>query len=351
VIEILTDDGVTGIGEGTSPHASVEYGRIMIDSVKKLVLGEDPFDIEKIMRKVWNAGYTDARVISGVEMALWDIIGKACHKPLYKMLGGAVNKKIPFAPWLNRKKPEDMANAALNLVKQGFKAFNIKVGIDPLADIEAVKTVREAIGEKYPLMVDANLAWSPGFAIKMIKKLERYDIEYIEDPTYSYGLTRVKEAVDTPISSGAETPHDILRIIKDESADIIGHVDPRMQGGILNSKKACAICEMAGLPVVAHAGWELSIATHAVLHIAASTPNFILPNQTYYMYLTDDICRGGKLGFKDGCMTVPEGNGLGIELDWDKIKRYSQLPESQLGFSIFEPSKRTPEKILPHPVY
>ena len=351
MIEILTDDGVTGIGEGTSPHASVEYGRIVIDSVKKLVLGEDPFDIEKIMRKVWNAGYTDARVISGVEMALWDIVGKACQKPLYKMLGGSVNKKIPFAPWLNRKKPQEMANAALNLVKQGFKAFNIKVGIDPLADIEAVKTVREAIGEKYHLMVDANLAWSPGFAIKKIKKLERYDIEYIEDPTYSYGLTRVKDAVDTPICSGAETPHDILRVVCDESADIIGHIDPRMQGGILNSKKACAICEMAGLPVVAHAGWELSIATHAVLHITASTPNFILPNQTYYMYLTDDICRGGKLGFKDGCMTVPEGNVLGIELDWDKIKRYSQLPESQPGFSIFEPSKRTPEKILPHPVY
>jgi len=352
IVEILTDEGVVGIGEGTNVHASTEYGGMIIDSSKKLLVGEDPFDIELVMRKLSEAGMTDARVMSGVEMALWDLMGKSCGKPIYKLLGGAVNKKIPFAPWLNRKKPEAMAKEAMRFVKQGFNTFYIKVGIDPVDDVKAVKAVRDAIGDKYSIRVDANLAWTPGFAVKMIKKLERYEIEFVEDPTYIYGMARVKKAVDTPICSGAETPHDILRVVKDELADIIGHIDPRMQGGILNSKKACAICEMAGMPVVAHAGWELGIASHAVLHIAASTPNFILPNQTYYMYLTDDVRRAGMLTFEDGCMSVPEGPGLGFELDQEKVQKYANLHKKQGGFSIFEESSmQKVRKILPYPIY
>jgi glucarate dehydratase len=182
--------------------------------------------------------------------------------------------------------------------------------------------------------------------------MEQYDIDFVEDPTYSYGMTRVKKAVDTPICSGADSPYDIFRVVKEESADIIGHIDPRMQGGILNSKKACAICEMAGLPVVTHAGWELSIATCAVLHIAASTPNCIYPHQTYYMYLTDDVRKAGMLTFEDGCMLVPEEPGLGLELDWDKVHKYAELHQKQGGFSIYgRPAVQKLRKVLPYPRY
>jgi L-alanine-DL-glutamate epimerase-like enolase superfamily enzyme len=325
---------------------------VIIESSKRFLVGEDPFNIENIMRKLWGAGLIDHRVMSGVEMALWDVVGKACQKPLYKLLGGAITKKIPFAPWLNRKEPKQMAREALDFVRRGFKTFYIKVGIDPDEDVEAVKTVREGIGEKYSIRVDANEAWTPGVAVKMIKRLERYNLEFVEDPTFGYGMARVRRAVETPICSGAETTHEIFRVVKEGWADVIGHIDPRMQGGILNSKKVCAICEMAGLPVVAHAGWELSIATNAVLHIAASTPNFIFPNQTYYMYLTDDICRGGMLNFEDGCMSVPETPGLGIELDQEKVNRYAELYKQRGGFSIYEPPNvRQMRKVLPYQVY
>jgi len=351
VVEVSTDEGIVGVGEGTSPHASAEYSQIILDSAGKLLVGEDPCDIERIMRKVWGAGLIDHRVVSGIEMALWDIVGKSCKKPLHKLLGGAVTNKVPFAPYLNRKKPEDMAEQADAFTKQGFGTFNIKVGIDDEEDIEAVRAVRESVGDKLKIRVDANLAWTPSLAIKMIKRLERFDIEFVEDPTYINGMSRVRNAVDTPICSGAETLQEIFRVAKDGAADIIGHIDPKMQGGILNSKKACAICEAAGLPVVGHAGWELSIGTHAILHIAASTPNFILPNQTYYMYLTDDICRQGMLTFEDGCMRVPEEPGLGIELDRDKVAKYSENFKRQGGFSIYERAKKEKAKILPYPIY
>lgn len=351
IVELSTDEGITGIGEGTSPHASVEYSKILLESAKKLIVGEDPFDIERIMRKIWGAGLIDHRVICGIEMALWDLVGKVCKKPLHKLLGGALTDRIPFAPWLNRKKPEEMTKQALDFIRQGFNSFNIKVGIDDDEDIKAVETVREAIGDKCKIRLDANLAWAPGEAIRMIRKMERYDIEFVEDPTYSQGMVRVRRAVDTPICSGAETLQDIFRVVKQGSADIIGHIDPRMQGGILNCKKACTIAEMAGLPVVAHAGWELSIATHAVLHIAASTPNFILPNQTYYMYLTDDVSQDGMLTFDNGCMRVPDGPGLGLELDRDKVRKYADAYKNQGGFSIYEPAKTEKTKILPYPMY
>ncbi len=352
IIELFTDEGIVGIGEGTSPHSSVEYSRALLDTGKKLLLGEDPLDIERVMRKLWAAGLTDHRVISGLEMALWDILGKACNKPLYRLLGGAIDRQIRFAPWLNRKETDKMASQALNLIQQGFTEFYIKVGINPNDDIKAVKSVRETIGDKYSIRVDANLAWTPSVAIKMIKKLERYDIEFVEDPTYIDGMHRVKKAVDTPLCSGAETLHEISRVVKENLADLIGHIDPRMQGGILYSKKACAVCEAAGLPVLTHAGWELSIATYAILHIIASTPNFIFSNQTYYMYLKDDIRKGGKLDFHNGTMTVPEGSGLGIELDRKKIQKYADLYKSQGGYSIYEtPKREMMKKILPYPIY
>lgn len=351
LVEISTDEGITGIGEGTSPHATVEHGKVILDATKKFLVGDDPFDIERIMRRIWGAGFTDHRVLSGVEMALWDIVGKACKKPLYKLLGGTVAKKIPFAPWLNRKRPDEMAKQAIDFVGQGFGSFYIKVGIEPREDIEAVQTVRGAVGDDVHIRVDANQAWTPGIAVKMIKKLERYDIEFVEDPTNSYGMARVRKAVETPICSGAETIYEIFRVVTEGSVDIMGHIDPRMQGGIMNCKKACAICEMAGLPVVAHAGWELSIATHAVLHIAASTPNFIFPNQTYYMYLADDVCRGGMLKFEQGCISVPERLGLGIELDTDKVGAYNEIYRRQGGFSIFEPPKTPRPSVLPFQVY
>ena len=350
IIELSTDEGIKGIGEGTSPHASVEYSRIILESAKKLILGDDPFDIERIMRKIWGAGLVDHRVLSGVEMALWDIAGKASKKPVYKLLGGEVNKAIPFAPYINRKKPEEMAQQAIEFLKKGFGTFNIKVGIDTEDDIDAVRAVRQAIGDKHNIRVDANMAWSPSTAIKTIKKMEKYDLEFVEDPTYVTGMKRVLEAVDTPICSGAETVYAIFRVVKEGLADIIGHIDPRMQGGIWNAKKACSICEMAGIPVVAHAGWELTLATSAVLHIAASTPNFVLPNQTYYMYLTDDVCKN-MLTFEDGCIKVPETPGLGIELDQDKVRKYADLYQRQGGFSIYEPSETKRSNILPFQIY
>ncbi len=349
IIEVHTDEGIIGVGQGTTEHASSEYANTLLNEAKKYLVGKDPFDSEQIFRGLLGAGLTDIRVIAGIDMALWDIIGKACKKPLHKLLGGSLTEKIEFAPWINRKKTEDMAKDALRFVKEGFKAFYIKVGINPEDDIEAIKTVREAIGYKYPIRLDANIAWSPGTAVKMITKLEKYDIDFIEDPTYSYGMKRVKDAVKTPICSGAESPYEILRGVREEQADIFGHIDPLMTGGIMNCKKACAICEMAGLPVVLHAGWEISILVLATLHIVASTPNFILPNQTYYMYLKDDVCTNGMLQFEDGCMTVPNTPGLGVELDREKIQKYAKEFETKGGYTLFEPSKtKMMKKILPY---
>ncbi len=351
VIEVATDEGIVGLGESV-PFTDMPYAEKIIDSVKPLMLNEDPFDIESVMLKIASAGYqhTADLVIAGLEIALWDIIGKACGKPLHKLLGGSVRSKIPFAPWLWIKKPEEMAKLAKKFVAQGFETFYIKVALDAGKDLERVKAVRQAVGENIKIRVDANRGWTAGEAVKMIGRLEKYDLDFVEDPTQFYSLKNVKEAVHTPVAAGenATTPYDVLQVINEKAADLISHIDPDMQGGIMNSKKACAICEMAGMPVVAHTGTDLGIGTSSILHLVASTPNFLYANQTVYMYLVDDLCEEGAVKFEDGKMNVPTGPGLGIELDRRKVQKYAKLYRERGSLTAYAGVKpKQFDKVLP----
>jgi len=352
VIEISTDADVTGLGE-SAPFTGVGYALGILDGVKPYLIGQDPFDVERIMYRIGQAGYHHGAdlVLAGVETALWDIIGKACDKPLYKLMGGEVRREIPFAPWLWIREPNEMARDAARFVDQGFKSFYIKVGFDQKDDVARVKAVREAIGPDYGIRVDANRAWTVGEAVKMISKMELYDIEFVEEPTSLYGMRRVRDAVNTPIAAGdsAGTPYEVLDVVNQKAADIVSHIDPDMQGGLLNSKKACAICEMAAMPVVAHTGTDLGIATNAILHLIASTPNFLYPNQSVYMYLSDDIGEGGLISFEKGCMNVPEGPGLGISLDEGRMKNYQKLFKEKGMISSYgeQPGLEQVRRVLP----
>lgn len=355
IIEISTDSGIMGLGEST-PFTGVEYALGVLNASRQYLKDQDPFDIERIMYKISQAGYHHGAdlVLAGVETALWDTVGKACDKPLYKLIGGEVRTKIPFAPWLWIRKPEEMGKDAAKFVDEGFKSFYIKVGLDPKEDLEHVKAVRDAIGPDYGIRVDANRAWTVGEAVKLISKMEPYDIEFVEEPTSLYGMPRVRESVRTPIAAGdsAGTPYEVLEVVNQRAADIISHIDPDMQGGILNSKKACAICEMAKmatLPVVAHTGTDLGIATNAILHLVASTPNFLYPNQSVYMYLSDDIRKDGKIPFENGCMTVPDEPGLGIELDQDRMRKYEKLYREKGMMSSYgeQPGLEEVKRVLP----
>jgi len=350
IVELEADNHLTGLGESV-PFTDVGYGVEMLKAFKNLLIGEDPFDMEKIHLKLGSVGYHHVAdlIFAGVETALWDLMGKAVDKPLFKLLGGMVRTDIPFAPWLWIREPEDMSREASRFVDEGFTAFYIKVALDPVKDVERVKAVREAVGPNVKIRVDANGGWTPGEAVKMLNRMEQYDIDFAEEPTTRYGLKMVRESVRTPIAAGdsASTPHEILELVMEKAVDLFSHIDPDLQGGLLNSKKACAICEMAGLPVVAHTGVDLGIGASAILHLVASTPNFLYPNQTLYMRLSGDVVME-QFSFEKGCIGVPEGPGLGVELDPAKVERYHRVFKERGQFPAYgsRPPERF-EKILP----
>jgi L-alanine-DL-glutamate epimerase-like enolase superfamily enzyme len=332
IVELLTDEGITGIGESCIIFPSAEITRLMIESVKPTLIDEDPFDVERITRRVWwpNFPHTSNLNFCAIEMALWDIIGKASNRPLYKMLGGLVRKRVEFMMIAKRsKRLAEMVAEAVQFKEQGFTCFYVKVGMDPDEDLAAIKMMREALGPTVKLIADANEVWSVGRAVKYIKAMERYDLFYMEQPTPAHdldGMATLRKRVDTPICAheSARTLRDVSNVVRKEAADVI-QVDPRTSEGILGCKKAAAIAEGAGLPLVMHnASGELGPSQAAIIHIAASTPNFIYPNQSMYYYLADDIITGERLAYTEGCMDVPDKPGLGVELNEDKMNKYEK---------------------------
>jgi L-alanine-DL-glutamate epimerase-like enolase superfamily enzyme len=356
ITEVMTDEGIVGLGESRCSHPTGEITKLIIDSSRPYVIDEDPFDVERIMKKLygmagWNRfRHTGNRNLCGIEMALWDIVGKACGKPLYKLLGGAYRKKILFMGIVPREKPDEMVRRISELQQQkGFKTFYLKVGIEPEEDLEIVKTVRDAVGNGIDLVADANQMWSLGAAVRNIRKLEKYDLKYIEQPVPAddvEGMATVRRRVSMPILAheSGSTLDEVLRVVRCEAADVL-QADPRYSGGILGVKKVAAVAEAASLPIVMHTmGGELGISQSVILHLIASTPNFIYANQSQYWYLSDDIVVGERYRFEDGCLTVPEKPGLGVDLDPNKMQKYAENYQKagQLSKTGLSPKGRIP---------
>jgi L-alanine-DL-glutamate epimerase-like enolase superfamily enzyme len=330
LIEIETDEGITGLGESICrPNARVIEAAVQ--SMRPLLVGADPRNIEAIVNNIryiggWNFFERVGNVaLGGVEMALWDIVGKACGKPLYELLGGMVRERMPVMFYLFRFPIDEMARRAKQAIADGYTTIYFKVGHDLHADLDAVATVREAIGNKGEIRIDANEAWAPGTAIRFIKQIEKYDVEWVEQPTPMKEveqLAHIRRAVNTPIGANQTcwTFHDVQQVLRNDAADVIV-MDFYQTGGILTYKKAIAACEGSGIPVNHHSWGEFGIGNAAGAHVVASSPPCLYANQSYVMIRADDIIEGGVPEVVNGSVAVPRGPGLGVKLDPDRVAR------------------------------
>ena len=333
IVEVLTDEGITGIGECPVPVGHNTAVRELLErKLIPLCLGEDPFNIERIVGKIesgyrsyWYKNYIYAG--SAIEIALYDIVGKVLRTPVYNLLGGKTRHSVRYVGEVEIASQEENAIAAKRLVDQGFQDVRLKVGRDEELDVARIKSVREAVGEKINLKVDANGLWSPSAAIRAIKNMERYDLQYVEQPVPVWdidGMAEVRRKVDTPIAADEScfTSQDALELIKKRAADIFT-VRAEEAGGMLNCKKLVGIAEAAGIPCIMGTWGETGIAVIAKLHLVASSNNFPYANDADYPNVSDDILEGGKLPFKGGCLDVPNRPGLGVEIDRSKLVRYA----------------------------
>ncbi len=332
VVRVETDEGVTGwgyVGPNLPPPPRVEA--TIETEIQPLILGESPFDVEKIVAGYLN-GFpakwtleTTTMAMAGVETACWDIIGKTLNAPLYKLLGGKFRSQVETFATMRYREPVSLdiiANDAAKVVEQGYRTIMIKE-CEPNRTVEVVRTIREAVGHKIQLRVDPNQAWSVATAKQVIKRLEPYGLQCVEQPIFRWdidGLAHLRQSVGVPImlDEGATTIYRVFEAVKKEAVDIIGFDIVRV-GGISGFKKAAAVAESAGIPVVMHWTGDGGIGTAAGLHVAISTPNL---NLAHHIGLDHTLIRQ-SFAYELPMIEVPEGPGLGVEVDRDQLAKYS----------------------------
>jgi L-alanine-DL-glutamate epimerase-like enolase superfamily enzyme len=333
VVEVLTDCGISGTGE-IVPAPTPQISEAALGPIRELLIGQNAFEIERLVHTMYSVGglYPFARmgncVIGGIEMALWDILGKALTRPVYTFFGGPVRSEIQYIFFVQRKALDRMQADAQKAVGAGFRTIYTKVGLNSRTDVEAVRALREAIGPDVRLRVDANEAWSPGTALNIIRLMECFDIEYVEQPIAMgdiENLRMLRERTNVPIAANQSswTNHDLFRVLASGAVDIV-MTDPHQAGGLHAFKKAAGIAEAAGVPIVFHSFGPLAITTCAAQHVIASSSNFMLDNQTYNHMLVDDVVTVPPI-FQHGALPLPQSPGIGVELDRDKLARYAEL--------------------------
>lgn len=339
IIQIETDEGITGTGE--------TMGRVGAENVHyeaRKILGESPFNLERILAflrpRPYFFGYAGHGLIAGIEMACWDIQGKALGKPLYELLGGQFREKVDISGYVftrahnevtgegGETTPEQLLEFSKRLVQEhGFRNLKLKVGAShPDVDIATIASFREAFGPRMGLRIDPNGTWSPQTALAICKQLEPYRLEYVEDPTWGIeAMARLRRDIHLPLATNmCVVDFDQIPIAFRLGAIDVVLGDVHKWGGLLASKKLAAVCDTLMWGMCIHSGAELGISEVAKLHLAICTPNLSYAIDTHYPHLADDILVGGKMRYDQGTMTAPDKPGLGVELDPDRFARYAE---------------------------
>jgi muconate/chloromuconate cycloisomerase len=331
IVKLHTSNGLIGYGEGIPlPAYSEETQETVYYAIKNFlsdcVIDEDPLNIEKIIARMEMVlpGHQYAK--AGVEFAIWDLIGKSLEMPIYKLIGGLYRDNIPLAWSIGYASVEEMVEEAVEKVKEGYRVVKVKIGRGATIDLEIVRSVREAIGNNIQMRVDANQGYTLDVAFKILRKMEQYDLQLIEQPLNKYdldGMAKIARALDTPILADESVfgPDSAMKVIRAGAADII-NIKIAKPGGIYNAKKVAAIAEAANVPCEVGSNLEFAIGTAAGAQLAASTKNITYECELNGpVYIVDDICKEPYVPI-NGYLEVPKGYGLGIEVDEKKIEKY-----------------------------
>jgi L-alanine-DL-glutamate epimerase-like enolase superfamily enzyme len=333
------EDGPGGRGicrrRGTSPWYMGESQDSIMFNISRvyapILLGEDPFNIEKIIARIDRAAKLNNQSKAVVDYALHDIVAKAQGVPVYKILGGLSNPKIPLAFVMSSGTPEEVQAEGRNLIKTGYRALKLKVGNKPIEqDIEITGALREAVGKEVKIMTDTNGGWNYFEALKYLQGAAEFNLFLAEQPVPWWdmdGLARLRRKVNTPIfaDESAAEPSDLLKLIQRDAVDGLFLKVPKA-GGIHKSQKWVAIAQAAGLLVMTGCMIDTSLGAAANAHFLAATEwmgkieqesigplNMLNVPDTVSMPLKDFL---GKtlLRYEGGFLYPPDGPGLGIEL-------------------------------------
>ena len=366
ILEIITDDQISGISEipGTSDIEQALY------EAKKLLIGKDVFQLNQIRAVLTERFGSESplargeapwdqrklvHIFSSVEVACMDIMGKVLGRPIVDLLGGKMRESVPFSAYLFYKyegaggefgfnlnpnavgweaakqkaalNPEETVQQAKAMCKEfGFKSIKLKGGVfEPRIEVDTILALYKEFGPEVPLRFDPNAVWALDTAIQYGKELEGV-LEYLEDPVRGQeNMAAVRKVLKTPLATNMCTTsfEEIPASIKIGSEDIILS-DHHFWGGLKASMTLSGICETFGRDLSMHSNSHLGISLAAMVHLGAALPKMPYALDTHYPWQSDEVIIGGRIKFSDGSVVVPDGPGLGVELDKVALARLHQ---------------------------
>jgi len=348
IVEIETDTGLIGLGEMGGGGESAEA---VFRAMKQYLVGHDPARLEEMRFLIANPTaslYNNrTQVLAALEFACLDILGQAWGVPVYDILGGRLRDRVPFAAYcfFRYANPQNgegevrtidqvLANAECLKRRFGFTSHKMKAGVfHPDYELEGYR----ALAAKFPsdnVRFDPNGVWSTEQAIRFGQGIEGLRNDYLEDPVYGLnGMRRTRQMVCVPLATNTVVVNfeQLAANALDTAVDVI-LLDTTFWGGIRACVKAAAVCETFQTGVAVHSSGELGIQLATMLHLGAVIPNLSFAADAHYHHLKDDIIEGGLLPYENGAIRVPEGPGLGVRLNREKLREYHELYQRLGGY-------------------
>lgn len=341
IVEVEADNGLIGLGEMGGGGESAEA---VFRAMKDYLVGHDPARLEQMRFLIANPTaslYNNrTQILAALEFACLDLLGQAWGVPVSEILGGRLRDGVPFASYCFFRYPDPRTGEGevrtidqlLDYARRakaqfGFKSHKLKAGVfHPDYELAAYR----ALAAEFPgdtFRFDPNAVWSTEQAIRFGQAIEHLPNDYLEDPVYGLnGMRRARQMIRVPLATNTVVVNfeQLSANVLDPAVDVI-LLDTTFWGGIRACVKAAGVCETFQYGVAVHSSGELGIQLATMLHLGAVIPNLSFAADAHYHHLTDDIIEGGLVSCREGAMAVPTGPGLGVKLDREKLRRYSEL--------------------------
>ncbi len=328
LVKVTTDNGLVGWGESCS-GADVRSIEAAILAMRPFVVGRDPWNREAMRADLYSHGLwqltpmTGNFAWAGIDMALWDICGKAVEQPIYQFFGGLLRQSVTYFFYLSWSRPDGIAAQCAEGKAAGFEVFYLKVGVDFQLELQMVETARTTLGPGPRLRLDVNGAWSAAEALRNLQQLSRYDIEFVEQPVREHPLSQMAELrARSPIpliaNEGLWTEADAYDRIVGRTADAFCF-SPYWVGSLAAFHRFAHLAAFQGLQVCKHTHGELGIAATACQQLLLTLPNIVAGNQQTAYDMTSDVLATPLPISRGPTWGLPQGPGLGVVVDEDAV--------------------------------
>jgi L-alanine-DL-glutamate epimerase-like enolase superfamily enzyme len=320
-VSLRTEDGIVGWGEGC-PFAPVTgetqaSAVAMARTLRDVVRGRNPFDLARLVAELDAFAPHNPSSKAALEMAMWDVCGKIAGQPVSCLLG-RYRESFETDKTIFIESPESMAEAATEVVREGFKVVKVKVGQSPELDTARLRAIRKAVGPNVRIRVDANQGWTPAEAVKCLRDIEPFQVEFAEQPVAYWDWTGMKFTRDNsplPIMAdeSVHVPHDAIEGIRRDAVDLI-NIKLMKSGGILQGLRIADVADAANLKCMVGCMAETRLGLTAAAQLVCAQKSILYADLDAFLYLTEEPVAGG-ITIKDGIITLPNLPGLGAELD------------------------------------